>query len=164
MSSGRCRAPLLVCAALTLTACGGGGRGDGGGETIPPFDLYSSVAAADINGDGLPDVVAAYTHIAGPPPHPGFVAVYLQNGANPGHFLPASTYAVGNDPVSLAVGDLDGDGRADIAVYGWQSGKWFIRQSTDGQFMSGAPIFWGAPAVRPMLPTYTILRLSGLVP
>jgi hypothetical protein len=116
MSFGRCRVPLLVCAALTLTACGGGGGGDGGGETIPPFDLYSSVAVADINGDGLPDVVAAYTHIAGPPPHPGFVAVYLQNGANPGHFLPASTYAVGNDPVSVAVADLDGDGRPDIVT------------------------------------------------
>jgi len=105
---------VCVCAAV-LTACGGGGGGSGG-ETIPPFDSYSSVAVADLNGDGLLDVVAVYTHISGPPPHPGFVAVYLQNGANPGHFLPASTYSVGNDPVSLAVADLDGDGRPDIAI------------------------------------------------
>ena len=117
MSFGRCRICLLVCAALTLTACAGGGGGGGsGGAAIPPFDLYSSVAVADLNGDGLPDVVAVYTHISGPPPHPGFVAVYLQNAANPGHFLPASTYAAGNDPVSVAVADLDGDGRPDIVT------------------------------------------------
>lgn len=104
----------LVCAALMASACGGGGGG--GGDIIPPFDLYTSVAVADLNGDGLPDVVAVYAHVAGPPPHPGFVGVYLQDGANPGHFLPPSTYAVGNDPVSVAIADLDGDGRADIVT------------------------------------------------
>jgi len=115
MSLGRYRVSLFVCAALMLSACGGGGGG-GGGETIPPFDSYSSVAVKDLNGDGLPDVVAVYAHISGAPPHPGFVAVYLQNAANPGHFLPASTYAVGNDPESVAVADLDGDGRPDIVT------------------------------------------------
>jgi hypothetical protein len=78
--------------------------------------LYSSVAVADLNGDGLPDVVTVYAYVAGAPPHPGFVAVYLQDAANPGHFLAASTYAVGNDPVSVAVTDLDGDGRPDIVT------------------------------------------------
>jgi FG-GAP-like repeat/FG-GAP repeat len=110
---GRVWLPFWV--SLVLAACGGGGDGGGGG-TIPPFDSYSSLVAADLNGDGLLDVIVVYTHISGPPPHPGFVAVYLQNGANPGHFLPASTYAVGNDPVSVAVADLDGDGRPDVVT------------------------------------------------
>jgi hypothetical protein len=57
-----------------------------------------------------------YADIYGGPPHPGYVAVYRQDGANPGHFLAASTYPVGNDPASVAVADLDGDGRPDIAT------------------------------------------------
>jgi len=110
-------ARLWVCAVVILSACGGGGaEGGGGGETLPPFNSYSSLAVADLNGDGLPDVVAVYAHIAAAPPHPGFVAVYLQDAARPGRFLPASIYAAGNDPVSVAVADLDGDGRADIVT------------------------------------------------
>jgi hypothetical protein len=112
MSFRQCRVSLLVCAALTLTACGGGG----GGETIPPFNSYTSVAVADLDGDGLPDVVAVYAYVAGAPPHPGYAAVYLQDAANPGHFLPPTTYVVGNDPASVAVADLDGDGRPDIVT------------------------------------------------
>ena len=108
------RVPLLLCGLLALTACGGGGGGGDG--AIPPFNLYGSLAVADLNGDGLPDVVAVYTYIAGAPPHPGFVAVYLQDAANPGRFLPASTYAVGNDPASVALADLNGDGRPDIVT------------------------------------------------
>jgi len=114
MSCRACCVWLVACASLALVACGGGGGA--GSEAIPPFDSYTSVAVADLNGDGLLDVVAAYTHISAPPPHPGFVAVYLQNGANPGHFLPALTFAVGNDPESVAVADLDGDGRPDIVT------------------------------------------------
>jgi hypothetical protein len=78
--------------------------------------LYTSVAVADLNGDGLQDVVAVYAHVAGAAPHPGSVAVYLQDPQNPGHFLPPSSYAVGNDPASVAVADLDGDGRPDIVT------------------------------------------------
>ncbi|HXZ59421.1 MAG TPA: VCBS repeat-containing protein [Steroidobacteraceae bacterium] len=114
MSFEESRASLRLCALLALTACGGGGGG--GSEIIPPFNLYYSVVMADVNGDGLPDIVAAYTHIAGAPPHQGWVAVYAQDAARPGHFLPASTYGVGNDPVSVAVADLDGDGRPDIVT------------------------------------------------
>jgi hypothetical protein len=104
---------------VALAACGsgsGGGGGGGGGSSIPPFSLYWSVAVTDIDGDGLLDAVTSYSRISGAPPHPGFVAVYRQDRTDPGHFLPAVTYAAGDDPVSIAVGDLNGDGRADIVT------------------------------------------------
>jgi len=113
---GHGRTLLLACAALALTACGGGGGGGSGSGVIPPFNSYTAVAVADLNGDGLPDVVTVYAYIAAAPPHPGYVAVYLQDAANPGHFLPPSTYPVGNDPAAVAVADLQGDGRPDIVT------------------------------------------------
>jgi len=44
------------------------------------------VAVADVDGDGLPDIVATYTHSSDAPPHPGYVAVYLQLRDHPGTF------------------------------------------------------------------------------
>jgi hypothetical protein len=104
---------LIVFVSLLIAGCGSGG---GSAAAIPPFQLFSAVVVADMNGDGLSDIVTCYSYIAGPPPHPGYVAVYLQDPARPGHFLPANVYSVGNDPVSVAVGDLDGDGKADIVT------------------------------------------------
>jgi hypothetical protein len=102
----------VIFLTLLLAGCGGGG----GGSSIPPFVLFSSVAVADLNGDGLPDIAASYSYISGSPPHPGFVAVYLQDRAKPGTFLAGAIYGVGNDPASIAIGDLDGDGKADIVT------------------------------------------------
>ena len=40
--------------------------------------------------------------------------------------------------------DYDGDGRADVAVYRFSSGEWFIRRSSNGAMMSYG---WGNPAM-----------------
>ncbi|MGD1079767.1 MAG: VCBS repeat-containing protein [Candidatus Sulfotelmatobacter sp.] len=109
---------LLSClAALTLagvTSCGHLGASGDGASALPPFNSYTSCAVADFNGDGKLDVVVSYSRIASAPPHPGEVAVYLQDPAHSGSFLAPENYNVGNDPVALAAGDLNGDGKPDL--------------------------------------------------
>jgi len=105
---------LIATLALgSLASCGSAGRGN---VVIPPFNSYSSVAVPDLNGDGKLDIIACYSKVSGPPPHPGIVAIYLQDAANPGTFLSPVNYDVGNDPVALAIGDLNGDGKPDIVT------------------------------------------------
>jgi FG-GAP-like repeat/PASTA domain len=64
-----------------------------------------AVAAADLNGDGAPDLVTANFN--------GTVSVHLNRG---GSFPLGHTYRVGEYPSALAVGDLNGDRRPDLAV------------------------------------------------
>jgi len=65
------------------------------------------LAAADLNGDGIPDIVVPNSGQAN-------VSVFLGNGD--GTFAAGVTYATGSSPYSAAVGDFNGDGIPDIAV------------------------------------------------
>ena len=76
-----------------------------------------SVAAADVNGDGKPDLVVAsecsYTDCI-----QGTVSVLLGNGD--GTFQPAVTYSSGGYyATAVAVADLNGDGKPDLVVSNW---------------------------------------------
>jgi uncharacterized protein (DUF2141 family) len=77
----------------------------------------SSVAIGDLNGDGQPDLVT--TNIGGDPlatPTPaGTISVLLGNGG--GTYSAATPYPTGSVlPFSVAIGDLNGDGKLDLAV------------------------------------------------
>src|SRR5512137_801324 len=99
----------LLLVALMPLACGGGG---GGGSDFS-FTMTTAVAVADLNGDGLADMAATSLFGNGPPPHAGFVTVFLQDPAHPGSFS-RSEYAVGSEPWFIGIGDLNTDGLPDL--------------------------------------------------
>ncbi|MBY0372992.1 MAG: FG-GAP-like repeat-containing protein [Bryobacteraceae bacterium] len=87
------------------------GRGDGGFDA--PRVIVSAplpvreVFTADINGDGLPDVVAT---------HPMAHMISVVFAREGGGFATAETYPCGTSPNSVAAGDFNGDGTMDLAV------------------------------------------------
>src|SRR2546423_508807 len=69
-----------------------------------------SVAVADFNGDGKPDLLVGQAGLPGS--LQGTVAILRGNGD--GTFQTPSQYGVGIGPMSVAAADVDGDGYQDI--------------------------------------------------
>jgi hypothetical protein len=91
------------------------GNGDGtfrnargeGAVVMAEVAVPISVAVADCNGDGRPDLVVSCAS-------GNYVAVAL--GKGDGTFHPPRTYGVGSGPGAIVVADFNGDGKIDIAV------------------------------------------------
>jgi hypothetical protein len=80
-------------------------HGTGGNDPL-------SVAVADLNGDGKPDIVVANPGCGPGCRNGGTVGVLLRKG---GAFQNPVSYLVGgSDALSVAVADVNGDGKADI--------------------------------------------------
>ena len=85
------------------------GSGDGAfssGMHFATGPVPASVAVADFNADGMPDLAVT---------NGGFNTVSVLLGDGDGTFQPR-TVTTGGEPVSVAVGDFNGDGRPDLAV------------------------------------------------
>src|SRR5580658_1980585 len=124
--------------------------GNGDGTLQPPIIDTNigggSLVVADVNGDGKLDVV-----IAG---EPATVSVLLGNGD--GTFQPPISYNVeygqpGLQSLSLAVADVNGDGKPDIVISGAQPGNYadgvvaVLLGNGDGTFQP--PVFYDSGGV-----------------
>ena len=109
--------PKLIFAALLSTAClrcAPIPPGDGPAAAAEPSRFATgtapgSVEVADLNGDGKPDLAVANEQSQN-------VTILLGDGR--GGFTPAkgSPFAAGHEPNDIAIGDLNRDGRLDLAV------------------------------------------------
>jgi hypothetical protein len=84
--------------------------------SFPAGPQPQSVKIADIDGDGLPDIVVANLGPGNDGTGSAGVSVLLQDAANRGHFKPPVTYATPGQSIDVAVGDLNNDTKPDLVV------------------------------------------------
>ncbi|MGB9072838.1 MAG: FG-GAP-like repeat-containing protein [Terriglobales bacterium] len=145
--------------------------GNGDGTFQPPIQLFSNsdpLTLADVNGDGIPDLVTCKSPWASYPSldQPPVITIYL--GRGDGSFSQAHTYQPYSGDIELpsfgtanagggwcTVADFNGDGKPDIAVWQRPTGVFsdryvqFLMGNGDGSFT----------------PTYDLYRIhKGWVP
>jgi hypothetical protein len=103
----------------------------------------NEVAAADMNGDGAPDLVVSHH---GDMEGRGDVAVFLNDGA--GDFGTPARYPSTRNPACAALGDIDGNGTIDVVLgFSVTEGAQpvVMRNPGDGTLGQAAPV---APVLR----------------
>jgi hypothetical protein len=99
------------------------GKGNGTFQPVKTYlsggDGTASVAVADVNKDGKPDLLVANCgpEACGPGSPGGNVGVLL--GKGDGTFKTAVSYQAENSPYNVTAADLNGDGNLDIVVSNW---------------------------------------------
>jgi FG-GAP-like repeat len=148
-------AALAAAALLPLTGCT---------SSEPPYQEWvtEAVAVADFDGNLSADVLSATSVFDQSDFLPGYLTTRLQSRASPGSFDGPARTTTCLDPEALAVGDIDGDGRLDVAVAcGASSGTSFEvavhLQSTSQPGSFGAPTLLSTGASRP-----SAIRLADL--
>jgi hypothetical protein len=94
------------------------------GATIATFaapqTFASGVSVADVNGDGKPDLIGlnsySYSYYSYSPPAVSVLLNETPAGATIASFATPQPFATGSSPVSVAVSDVNGDGKPDLVV------------------------------------------------
>ncbi|HEV2230091.1 MAG TPA: VCBS repeat-containing protein [Steroidobacteraceae bacterium] len=133
---------------LALAGCGGYGSSycNWGCGPQPAVNIPNSVAIADVNGDGVPDLLVATTIEQGLISNPGFANVILGNSGSPGTFATGVQYPItGSNPSGIAVTDLTGSGHLDLVVSNSGSGSIsvFMHGATPGSYLPAVSIATG---------------------
>jgi hypothetical protein len=99
------------------------GNGNGTFKAVKTYpsggDGAVSVAVADLNNDGKPDILVANCgpEACGPGSPGGNVGVLIGKGN--GTFKPVVNYLAANSPFDVIAADMNGDGKLDILVSNW---------------------------------------------
>lgn len=148
----RSRLSLGGCAALLLMAgCGyhHDNFGCGYGCTpVPPVavNVPNSIAIADVNGDGVPDLLVATTSDQGLVNNAGFANVILGVKSPAGTFDSGVQYSTtGFNPSGIVATDLTGSGHLDLVVSNSASGSIsvFMHGTTPGTYLPAVNIATG---------------------
>lgn len=119
--------PPTFSTLVTLTSGSGPNYANGG------------TVVADFNGDGLLDY-AAINSAEGVCPCNSSVTVFINSGDS-FIFKPGVSYAVPNDPRSMAVGDINGDGKIDFVIASLGDGYIYqLNGKGDGTFATAIKI------------------------
>jgi hypothetical protein len=99
-----------------------------------------SVAIGDLNDDGLPDLAAANNSS-------NSVSVLFQSSTLPGTFLAATNLPTGAYPQHVAIGDVDGDGFADLVIADYKTSIILQDPAGPGTFLPALPLGLGSNCV-----------------
>jgi hypothetical protein len=95
------------------------GNGDGTFQTAvkyPAVNGADSVVMGDFNGDGNLDLAVASNSAGANSASGSAGTVTVLLGRGDGTFRNSIVYGAGNNPLSLAVGDVNGDGQPDLVL------------------------------------------------
>jgi hypothetical protein len=99
-----------------LLGDGKGGFKQSVGSPFPCGDSPFNFAIGDVNKDGKPDLIIVNSPSSATRSGRDGLTILLGNGMDGFEMMAGSPFATGQTPNRVAVGDVDGDGVADVAV------------------------------------------------